>query len=193
MDRLFTREFLALDHWEAANADFEAAVPPVEHAKTIPNMFAAASGIFWMVSYILMTIRAFKDKSYAMPIYCLALNITWEFVYGFIYGPGLGFIHQAVFGGYMIIDLFLFYAIIKSAPYQWRSHPLVARNLTLIIIALCAVSLWLQIAIAVTFIPTMGRKIVFFTAWPMQVVIGVGSIAQVLVRGNTSGHTWSIW
>lgn len=46
-----------------------------------------------------------------MPIYCLCLNITWEGVYGFVYGPGL--VNQIVFAQWMIVDLFLLYATVE--------------------------------------------------------------------------------
>lgn len=184
-------KFLALEAWAAANADYESAAPPFWHAKLVPDLFTTLSGILWSVSYVLMTIRSFKDKSYSMPIYCLCLNISWEAVYGFVYGPGL--VNQIVFAQWMIIDVFLLYATIKFGKYEWRHQPLIAKNLTWIILAGCLTCLWLHLAVAVTFIPHVGRRVVFFTAWPMQVVINVGSIAQILARGHRAGHSWGIW
>lgn len=182
---------LALEEWARANMDYETDIPPYWHAKIVPDVFTAVSGFLWSISYILMAIKGFKDKSYSMPIYCLCLNITWEALYGFVYGPGL--INQIVFAQFMVVDILLFYAIVKSGKHQWRHSPLVANNLTWIILGGCALSMWLQLAAAVTFIPYVGRRIVFFTAWPMQLVINIGSIAQILSRGHTAGHSWGIW
>ncbi|KAF4636549.1 hypothetical protein G7Y89_g1536 [Cudoniella acicularis] len=127
--------FFKLAEWAAANADYDADIPPYWHAKMVPDAFTAAGGILWSISYILMARKAFKDKSYAMPIHCLCLNITWEAVYGFVYGPGL--VNQIVFAQWVIVDMVLFYAIVKSAPHQWPNSPLVAKNLTWIILAGC--------------------------------------------------------
>lgn len=184
-------KFLQLEAWAAANADYDATTPPVPHAKTIPDMFSALSGIFWSISYILMARKSFRDKSYSMPIYCLCINISWETVFGFIYGPGL--LNAIVFGQWMIVDIFLVYATVKYGAYEWRRQPLVARNLGWIIFAGIICGLVLNLAIAYTFIPIVGRQVVFFTAWPLQLVINVGYIAQVLARGSTRGQSWGIW
>lgn len=183
--------FFAQKEWAIASAEYEAAQPPYWHAKLVPDAFTAVSGILWSISYILMALRSFKDKSYSMPIYCLCLNITWEGVYGFVYGPGL--VNQIVFAQWMIVDLFLLYASVKFGRAQWRHSPLVANNLTWIILAGIAFCLGLHLSVAATFIPSVGRRVVFFTAWPMQVIINVGSIAQIVSRGHTAGHSWGIW
>jgi len=87
--------FFKFDEWAAANADYDADPAPFWHAKLVPDIFTTLSGILWSIAYVLMTMKAFKEKSYAMPIYCFCLNITWEFVYGFVYGPG--FVNQICF------------------------------------------------------------------------------------------------
>lgn len=183
--------FFALEEWAAANRDYDNTTAPYWHAKSVPDGFTAISGILWSISYILMAKKAFKDRSYAMPLHCLCLNITWEAVYGFVYGPGL--LNQVVFAQWMIVDVVLFYAILRSAPYAWKQSPLVARHLAAIIVVGCVVCLWLHLAIAATFIPSIGRQVVFMTAWPMQVLINLSSIAQLISRGNTLGHSWGIW
>ena len=184
-------KILALEAWALANNEYQVAEPPYWHAKVVPDAFTALSGLLWSVSYILMTVKSFRDKSYSMPIYCLCLNITWEAVYGFVYGPGL--VNQIVFAQWMIVDLFLFYATVKFGKQEWQHQPLVARNLLWIILAGCTICLWLHLAVAATFVPHVGRRIVFFTAWPIQVIINIGSIAQILCRGHSAGHSWNIW
>ena len=32
-----------------------------------------------------------------------------------------------------------------------------------------------------------------FTAWPMQLFINISCLVQLLVRGDTQGHSWGIW
>ncbi|KAJ5490656.1 hypothetical protein N7453_011481 [Penicillium expansum] len=124
--------FFAFEEWAAANRNYENTPAPYWHVNSVPNGFTAISGILWSISYILMTKKAFKDRSYAMPLHCLCLNITLEAVYGFVYGPGL--LNQLVFAQWMIFDVVLFYAILRSAPYAWRQSPLVAQHLAGIIV-----------------------------------------------------------
>lgn len=184
-------QLLVLDEWAAANADYASDPAPYWHAKIVPDGFTALSGVLWSVSYILMAIQARRDRSYAMPIFCLCLNISWELVYGFIYGPGL--VNQLVFAQWVFVDIYLFYAIVQSAGDQWKHSPLVQRHLISIISAGCMLCLWLHLAAAATFIPSVGRRVVFYTAWPMQLAINIGSVAQLLSRGHTAGHSWNIW
>lgn len=43
---------------------------------------ALGSGVFWLLAYILIIYRGFKDKSYGMPVVALIGNIAWEFIFG---------------------------------------------------------------------------------------------------------------
>ena len=46
-----------------------------------------ASGVFWTVAYAAIVYRGFKDRSYGMPVVALALNLTWEITFTFVF-PG---------------------------------------------------------------------------------------------------------
>ena len=67
-----------------------------------------------------------------MPIICLCLNVAWETVFGFIYGPGL--LNQVVFAQWMIADAFLVYTRVNYGKHQWKEHPMIANSLGLILI-----------------------------------------------------------
>lgn len=45
---------------------------------------AALSGLFWTLTYILIIKRGWQDKAHGMPMWALAMNISWEFIYSFI-------------------------------------------------------------------------------------------------------------
>ena len=42
-------------------------------------------GICWSIVYILIIIRSFKDKTYGMPFWALAFNISWEAIFSFVF------------------------------------------------------------------------------------------------------------
>lgn len=42
-------------------------------------------GICWTIVYILIIIRSFKDKTYGMPFWALAFNISWEAIFSFVF------------------------------------------------------------------------------------------------------------
>ena len=41
--------------------------------------------LFWIVVYILIIIRGFRDKAYGMPMVAICANISWEFIFAFIH------------------------------------------------------------------------------------------------------------
>jgi hypothetical protein len=47
--------------------------------------FGIASGVFWLITYLLLIKRGYQDKACGMPIAALALNISWEFIFSFIH------------------------------------------------------------------------------------------------------------
>jgi hypothetical protein len=54
--------------------------------------FGIASGVFWLIAYALIIKRGFEDKACGMPMAALCLNISWEFIFSFVY-PHTGIQH----------------------------------------------------------------------------------------------------
>jgi hypothetical protein len=50
--------------------------------------FSVASGVFWLITYLLIIKRGFQDKAGGMPMAALCLNISWEFIFAFVYPHG---------------------------------------------------------------------------------------------------------
>ena len=51
------------------------------HAENLKLILTVVSGICWTVVYIDGIRVGFRDKSYAIPFYALALNFSWELLY----------------------------------------------------------------------------------------------------------------
>ncbi|RPJ96084.1 hypothetical protein [Rummeliibacillus sp. TYF005] len=49
------------------------------------SILQLGTGLFWIITYILIIIRGFLDKSYGMPMAALCANIAWEFIYTFVF------------------------------------------------------------------------------------------------------------
>jgi len=52
---------------------------------TFNTFLTLLSGITWTLTYIIIIYRGFKDKATGMPLIALGLNISWEFLYSFIF------------------------------------------------------------------------------------------------------------
>jgi hypothetical protein len=64
-----------------------------------------AGGICWILTYIFIISKGFKDKTYGMPLIALCANISWEFIFSFIFPhtPPQLFINYLWFGLDIII------------------------------------------------------------------------------------------
>ena len=45
------------------------------------NVLIIGSGLCWTIVYLLIIKRGFQDKTYGMPMWALAANISWEFIF----------------------------------------------------------------------------------------------------------------
>ncbi|MEH1951253.1 MAG: hypothetical protein V7K77_30520 [Nostoc sp.] len=50
----------------------------------VTNLFLA-SGVFWILTYILLIKRGFEDQTYGMPLVALCANLSWEFIFSFLH------------------------------------------------------------------------------------------------------------
>lgn len=50
------------------------------------DILTIISGTSWTLVYILIIIRSVQDKTYGMPFWALAFNISWEFLFAFVLG-----------------------------------------------------------------------------------------------------------
>ncbi|MDD5155103.1 MAG: hypothetical protein PHF11_01280 [Candidatus Omnitrophica bacterium] len=42
-------------------------------------------GLFWTLAYILIIKRGYQDKTYGMPLVAACANLSWEFIFSFVY------------------------------------------------------------------------------------------------------------
>jgi hypothetical protein len=64
------------------------------------TIILTVGGIFWILTYVFIISKGFKDKTYGMPLIALCANISWEFIYSFILPPSASqlFINYLWFG-----------------------------------------------------------------------------------------------
>ena len=89
------------------------------------TIISVIGGMFWILTYIFVISKGFKDKTYGMPLIALCANISWEFMFTFVfaYGPPQSYINYLWFGLDMIIATqFLKYG--KNEFLEWSSSKL---------------------------------------------------------------------
>ncbi len=51
------------------------------------NVLAGISSLCWLSLYVVACWRGIKEKTFLIPMAAVALNITWEFLFGFVWTP----------------------------------------------------------------------------------------------------------
>lgn len=116
-------------------------------------------------------------------------NIGWELIYGVFYP--LSYAETLTFVPWFLIDLVIVYTTLKFGPEQWKHAPLVANHIPAILGLGSILSLlmhWSFIATSVS-----PDEAALWSGFSCQVMLGASSVAQLMSRNNTSGHSWTIW
>ncbi|KAF4780663.1 hypothetical protein HER10_EVM0000698 [Colletotrichum scovillei] len=183
----------------------------------VPSWVVPASGallitgaIFWDMCYVLMSIRSHRTKSYGMPLFALALNLSWELIYAVRVAEHpferLGFLV------WLLLDVPLVYTTLKNAKHEWRHAPLVANNIGAFLAIMVALGCAGNYAVADWWLSAPGTgygdksgkwwagregfdctELAFWTAGLAQFALGTGCLAMLLVRGHSGGASYAIW
>lgn len=86
------------------------------------------SGISWIFVYEECIRLGFKEKTYAMPLFALGLNVSWEFLCTFCdiafkaHGPliGMNLVQAIVNAVWVILDFIILYTYIKFGKHEWK-------------------------------------------------------------------------
>jgi hypothetical protein len=76
-------------------------------------------GIFWILTYVFIISKGFKDKTYGMPVIALCANISWEFIFSFVLPPSPPqlFINYLWFG----LDIIIVFQFFKYHKNEFPS------------------------------------------------------------------------
>ncbi|KAI5920885.1 hypothetical protein F4810DRAFT_394656 [Camillea tinctor] len=165
----------------------------------------------WDLTYILMTRRSLQTQSYGMPIVGLAINVSWEIIYGF-YVAEMWF-ERAGFILWLVLDLGIIYTTVHFAPEDWAAtNQFVGRNMAWILGAMILVGCWGNYAFVSWFLEEPGRgngdktgkwwrgedgydttELAFWSAGVAQLVGSADSLGMLIARGHSGGTGYSIW
>jgi hypothetical protein len=83
------------------------------------------SGISWTIVYIEMIRRGFRDQTYGMPLFALAFNIAWEFMFAFVVPGGLS-LQRVVNITWFLLDAVIVYTYFRYGrrdfPQAWQRY-----------------------------------------------------------------------
>jgi hypothetical protein len=52
------------------------------------DILLVGSGVLWTITYLLIIRRGVLDRTYGMPLVALCANLSWEFIFSFVFPHG---------------------------------------------------------------------------------------------------------
>jgi len=153
---------------------------------TLVTILTLVSGISWSIVYIDLINRGFKDKTYGMPLFALAFNFAWEFMYGFLINFGFN-LQKAVNIIWCLLDVVIIYTYFK---YGRKDFPKDKERFFLPWSLLAFVIGFLVIYVAqVEFPDFWGAR---YTAFTQNLMMSVLFISMLARRDNVDGQSMYI-
>jgi hypothetical protein len=90
--------------------------------ETLKTILTVISGLCWIIVYIEAIQLGFKDRSYAIPFFALALNLAWELLHtvlGLQSGAGLQTLFNAV---WFICDIVILWTYLRFGRKYFPSN-----------------------------------------------------------------------
>jgi hypothetical protein len=94
--------------------------------------------LFWIIAYVAIVYRGFKDRTYGVPVAALAANLSWEAAYAFFLDPLSDHIHVLSIP-WFFIDVIILWQCLKYGGKDWET-PWVRKYFKAIVFAAIAIA-----------------------------------------------------
>lgn len=85
----------------------------------LPLLVAATMGLSWTIVYLLVIYRSFKDKQCGMPSVAMAFNLSWEFLYSFMFYDPESSLQLWINRVWFVCDVVILAAFLLYGAKQW--------------------------------------------------------------------------
>ena len=169
--------------------------------ETIKILLTIISGLCWTIVYIEGIRVGFRDKSYAIPFYALALNFAWEALYTFHGFRINGVTVQNVFNAaWLTFDVGILYTYFRFGRryFPWRQNagpPAIPthRDSNFAFVGWSTLGLITAFAIEYAFLREFGvAKGAGYSAFSQNLLMSILFIAMLTRRGSREGQSGTI-
>lgn len=159
---------------------------------TFKLILTVVSGICWTVVYIDGIRIGFRDKSYAIPFYALALNFAWESLYTYFGVRTNGVTVQNTFNAvWFIFDVGILFTYFRFGRKYFRAA--LTKNPDFGFLAWSILGLVTAFAVEYAFIKEFGvGKAAGYSAFLQNLLMSVLFIGMLAKRGNREGQSLTI-
>lgn len=140
------------------------------------------TGLFWIITYILIIIRGFQDMKYGMPMVAICANISWEFIFLFIFPHDD--LQKLIISIWFILDIIIMIQYLIFGRKEFKKNISVKLFYSSFFITL-GVSFLTIIAMTLEFNDVEGK----YAAFSQNLMMSGLFITLLLNRGNSSGQS----
>ncbi|MDF2450398.1 MAG: hypothetical protein K0R26_2902 [Bacteroidota bacterium] len=91
--------------------------------------------MFWVITYAVLLRDIIRKKFVEMPFLIASGNLAWEFIWSFFYHPDTGELFSLSYQGAFVIDIFIFYFVLRYG-YKQINVPEIQKHFKLLMIGL---------------------------------------------------------
>jgi hypothetical protein len=142
--------------------------------------------IAWLVTYLCIIYRGFKDRTFGMPVAALAGNLSWEAIYAFFLDPLGDFMHvQSI--AWFFVDVVIVWQVLKYGREDF-SEPFMRRYFRAIVCAAIIIAFPVMYFAFLEFRDPLG----YYTGFGLTFMMSFLFIAMLLRRGSPAGQSMYI-
>ncbi|MEK5231537.1 hypothetical protein MHB42_07130 [Lysinibacillus sp. FSL K6-0232] len=142
-------------------------------------------GLFWIITYLFIIYKGWQEKKYGMPMAAICANISWEFIFAFLYPQNE--LQRVITLIWLVLDIFILMQFLRYAPKEYKkiiSSKLLYLSFVITLIA----SFFIILGIVHEFHDFEGKYAAFFQNLMMSGLF----IALLVQRGNLAGQSMGI-
>jgi hypothetical protein len=142
------------------------------------------SGLLWTLAYLLIIRQGFLDSTFGMPLAALCANLSWEFIFAFVYPHDLP--QRAVNVVWFSFDLVILVQLLLYGPREFSGLP---RRL---FYAAFALALATAFGAVLTITLQFGDFDGAYSAFGQNLMMSVLFVTMLHTRGSLRGQSVSI-
>jgi hypothetical protein len=148
------------------------------------DVLLVGSGILWTITYLLIIRRGFRDRTYGMPLVALCANLSWEFVFSFVFPHGP--VQRPVNIVWFSFDLVILYQLLRYGP---REFPRLPKKLYYGTVAVGLCTAFLAVLFVTLELEDFDGA---YSAFGQNLMMSILFLAMLYNRGSLRGQSLSI-
>ena len=158
----------------------------MESTELLSLLVAATMGLSWTIVYLLVIYRSFKDKQCGMPSVAMAFNLSWEFLYSFMFYDAQSNLQLWINRVWFVFDVLIFVAFLLYGAKQWNKlyQKFFFPYAVSIVLAAFSLLYFLQL--------DFGDSAITYSAFTMNVLMSWMFITMFLKQQDLKGQAFGI-